>query len=120
MCPTEIETRLALVQAELIRCRRWVADLQSGLYVNCVYCGHRYGPREDTPVAMADVLKQHIEQCPEHPLSKLRRVAAAAYHALRSYEFGNSAPNLAKECADALGAELGVKPGEVASAKPVL
>ncbi len=36
-------------------------------------CGHRYGPREDTPVAMADVLKEHIEQCPEHPLSEAKR-----------------------------------------------
>ena len=52
--------------------KAWVADCQSGMYVNCVYCGHRYGPREDTPMAMADVLKAHIEQCPEHPLSKAR------------------------------------------------
>jgi len=47
----------------------WVSDLQSGMYVNCVYCGHRYGPKEDTPVAMADVLKEHIAVCPDHPLS---------------------------------------------------
>jgi FtsZ-binding cell division protein ZapB len=51
------------------RLRQWVSDCQSGMYINCVYCGHRYGPRKDTPVAMADVLKEHIEQCPEHPLS---------------------------------------------------
>ncbi len=55
--------------AEIERLRSWVADLQSGMYINCVYCGHRYGPREDTPVAMAEVLKEHIAQCPEHPLS---------------------------------------------------
>jgi len=55
--------------AEIEKLRRWVNDLQSGMYVNCVYCGHRYGPQEDTPVAMADVLKEHIAQCPEHPLS---------------------------------------------------
>ena len=57
----------ALLQIE--RLSQWVNDLQSGMYVNCVYCGHRYGPREDTPVAMADVLRDHIEQCPKHPLS---------------------------------------------------
>lgn len=51
---------------------QWVADLQSGMYVNCVYCGHRYGPNEDTPVSMADVLKEHVEACPEHPMSKLK------------------------------------------------
>jgi hypothetical protein len=57
------------ILAENQRLQKWVADLQSGMYINCVYCGHRYGPKEDTPVAMADVLKAHIEQCPEHPLS---------------------------------------------------
>ena len=49
--------------------QQWVSDCQSGMYINCVYCGHRYGPREETPVAMADVLKEHCEQCPKHPLS---------------------------------------------------
>jgi hypothetical protein len=43
------------------------------MYVNCIYCGHRYGPEEETPVAMADVLKEHIEQCPQHPMSKLKK-----------------------------------------------
>lgn len=54
------------------RLRQWVADLQSGMYINCVYCGHRYGPSKDTPAVMADVLKAHIEGCPEHPMSKLK------------------------------------------------
>lgn len=53
--------------------RQWVNDLQSGMYVNCVYCGHRYGPEKYTPASMADVLKEHIEQCPEHPMSKLKQ-----------------------------------------------
>lgn len=57
---------------ELERYKTWVQDLQSGMYVNCVYCGHRYGPADKVPVSMADALKQHIEQCPEHPMSKLR------------------------------------------------
>lgn len=59
----------------LTRCaelKQWVDDLQSGMYVNCVYCGHRYGPGETTPVSMADALKAHVEQCPEHPASKLK------------------------------------------------
>lgn len=51
--------------------RQWVNDLQSGMYVNCVYCGHRYGPQDQVPCTMADVLKEHIEQCPKHPLKKL-------------------------------------------------
>jgi len=53
--------------------RRWVDDLQSGMYINCVYCGHRYGPKENTPMSMADVLKEHIERCPKHPMSKLKQ-----------------------------------------------
>jgi len=51
----------------------WVNDLQSGMYINCVYCGHRYGPKESTPFSMADVLKEHIEQCPKHPMSALKQ-----------------------------------------------
>jgi len=57
---------------EIKRLRQWVNDLQSGMYINCVYCGHRYGPKDEVPVSMADVLKQHIEVCPEHPMSKLK------------------------------------------------
>ena len=52
--------------------KQWVRDLSSGMYVNCVYCGHRYGPKEDTPTSMADILKEHIQQCPKHPMSDLR------------------------------------------------
>lgn len=60
------------LRSEITRLKQWIADLQSGMYVNCVYCGHRYGPGETTPVSMADALKAHIEQCPEHPMSKLK------------------------------------------------
>lgn len=52
--------------------RGWVHDLQSGMYINCVYCGHRYGPEDEVPATMADALKDHIEQCPDHPMSKLK------------------------------------------------
>lgn len=60
------------LEAERDRLKQHVADLQSGMYVNCVYCGHRYGPTECTPVSKADVLKAHVEVCPEHPMSELR------------------------------------------------
>jgi hypothetical protein len=52
--------------------KAWVEDCQAGMYINCVYCGHRYGPDDEMPAAMADVLKEHIEQCPEHPMSTLK------------------------------------------------
>ena len=60
-------------QQEIDKLQQWVNDLQAGMYVNCVYCGHRYGMENDTPVAMADVLKRHIEHCPKHPMSKLKK-----------------------------------------------
>ena len=53
--------------------RQWIDDLQSGMYINCVYCGHRYGPQDKVPASMAEVLKQHIEVCPKHPMSKLKK-----------------------------------------------
>lgn len=65
------------VVAENDRLRAWVADLQSGQYVNCVYCGHRYGPGETTPVSVADALKAHVATCAEHPLAKLKVVLEA-------------------------------------------
>lgn len=63
--------------AELERMQRWVDDLQSGMYINCVYCGYRYGPADEVPATMADALKQHIEQCPKHPMSALKAENAA-------------------------------------------
>ncbi len=54
------------------RLHGWVTDLQAGMYINCVYCGHRYGPDDKVPASMADVLKAHVEQCPDHPMSKLK------------------------------------------------
>ncbi len=61
------------LRAGVEQLKAWVGDLQSGMYVNCVYCGHRYGPGETTPVSMADALKAHVEECPHHPMSALRR-----------------------------------------------
>jgi len=58
--------------AEIQRLEAWVDDCQSGMYINCVYCGHRYGPKESTPVSMREVLKQHVEKCPKHPLAEAR------------------------------------------------
>ena len=68
----DLRRRLAQAREENARLGKWVADLQSGMYVNCVYCGHRYGPGSTTPVSMADALKTHIENCPKHPMSALK------------------------------------------------
>ena len=74
----QLEQLVATVSNENKRLQEWVNDLQAGMYINCVYCGHRYGPDDEVPVAMADVLKEHIEQCPQHPMSKLKEQLAAA------------------------------------------
>ncbi|MHB8272785.1 hypothetical protein [Bradyrhizobium sp.] len=69
--------------AEIHRLEKWIADLQSGMYVNCVYCGHQYGPSKTTPVSMADALKAHIEECPKHPMSELKKLFLLTRSALR-------------------------------------
>src|SRR5262245_56132348 len=99
---------VAALQAEMERLNQWVADLQSGLYVNCVYCGHRYGPGETTPVTMADALKTHVEQCPKHPMSTLKTENAAlrldSTHWKESFErygrHGDRCPKLLYEVRD--------------------
>ncbi len=55
---------------EIKELNNWINDLQAGMYVNCVYCGYRYGSDSEVPASMADVLKEHIEKCPKHPLFK--------------------------------------------------
>jgi hypothetical protein len=65
------------LHAENGRLKAWVSDLQSGMYVYCVYCGHRCGHGETTPVSMADALKAHIAECPEHPMSGLIKALSA-------------------------------------------
>jgi hypothetical protein len=67
-----LNAELPRLRGEVERLTKWVNDLQSGMFINCVYCGYRYGPRKGTPVAMADVLKEHIEKCPQHPMSALK------------------------------------------------
>ncbi len=71
-----LSARAALVISDLQqdnkRLQEWVNDLQADKYINCVYCGHRYGPDTEVPAAMADVLKEHIESCPKHPMSALK------------------------------------------------
>lgn len=67
-----------VVSDELARLEQWVDDLQSGMWVNCVYCGHRYGPDPGTPTSMADVLKAHVETCPLHPMAAAKRRLAEA------------------------------------------
>lgn len=76
----------AALRAERRQLRQRMNDLHAGMYVNCVYCGYRYGPDKDTPVAMANVLKQHIEVCPQHPLSHMKQRAEQAEQELAQFK----------------------------------
>lgn len=66
-------TQRAELMRENDRLQNWIDDLQAGMYINCVHCGHQYGPDDEVPASMAEILKKHVEQCPEHPMSKLKR-----------------------------------------------
>jgi hypothetical protein len=83
-------------EAEMERLQNWVNDLQKGKTINCVYCGHQYGPSKDTPVAMADVLKAHIAICPKHPLSAARKALSNLVEAKRLKESGGKTPEYEK------------------------
>ncbi len=68
----ELRAKIKELEAEVDKLLKWVHDLQSGMFINCVYCGHRYGPNDEIPATMADILKEHVEQCPKHPMSALK------------------------------------------------
>jgi len=69
---SELKGQLRDANAEVERLKKQVADCQSGMWVSCIYCGHRYGPKATTPVTQADLLTKHAEQCSKHPMSTLR------------------------------------------------
>ena len=69
---SNLAARIRYLEIEKQRLTAWVEDLQSGMYVNCVYCGHRYGPEDKLIGTMGEMLKHHVEQCPQHPMSALK------------------------------------------------
>lgn len=71
--------------------KQWITDLQSGMYVNCVYCGHRYGPKEKTPPTNAEMLKKHIATCPKHPLAEALSVVKKLFLVVEDFM-----PNLSR------------------------
>ena len=74
----KITKDLVIAVQEIKRLEKWIDDLQSGMYINCVYCGHQYGPSTEAP--MREVLEQHIASCPKHPLSKALAEVARLDH----------------------------------------
>lgn len=101
-CLNEIDR----LRAENERLESWVSDLQSGMYVNCVYCGHRYGPGETTPVSMADALKAHVEQCPKHPMSALKAEVERLHQSVAGERMFKESERQWKEWANEAGAKV--------------
>jgi hypothetical protein len=70
---------------ECARLRMWVRDLHSGMWLNCAFCGHRYGPGDALEAStMIDALRAHIAQCPEHPMTAMRARIAELESAARA------------------------------------
>ncbi len=80
----ELQCDLVHARKQIVELEQWVHDLQSGMYVNCVYCGHRYGPDGKVAPAMQQALYDHIAECPKHPLSAAKAWIAELEEALRS------------------------------------
>lgn len=76
-----LQEQLDKAALENDRLQKWVADLQAGCYINCVYCGHRYGPASTTEPTMQAVLKAHVAACEKHPMNALRK----QYEVLRRF-----------------------------------
>ena len=93
------------MKKQIAELKRWINDLQSGMYINCVYCGHRYGPRENTPVSMADVLKDHIAKCPKHPLSQANKKIAELKEVIQHCALGQVPENI-RELFDEVNREV--------------
>jgi len=71
----ESHAEVERLRARVAELELHVSDLQSGMWINCVYCGHRYGPRDTTapiipgaPATMGEALTRHIATCHRHPL----------------------------------------------------
>lgn len=42
-----LEAKKAALEEKLAEANQWISDMQAGCYINCVYCGHRYGPDDE-------------------------------------------------------------------------
>ena len=81
-------SRVKELEADNQRLDKWVGDLQSGMYINCVYCGHQY-PR-GTPGVMQEILYEHIRKCQKHPLRKAEAKLAEEREKVKRLEEGLS------------------------------
>jgi hypothetical protein len=96
----ELIGRVALAETQLLK--RRIETLQSEERVlTCVYCGHEYPP--GTASSGVPALTEHVKNCPEHPMFKLR-VAAKRY-----VEAMDRATNADTGCRDATMIAVGAR-----------
>lgn len=50
-------------EASVARLRQWVEDLQGDCWVNCIYCGWRFGPMKELPFSTREVFTGHLKKC---------------------------------------------------------
>lgn len=55
----------------LDKLEQWIDDLSSHMYINCVYCGHRFCKQSESGQHPVKKLTEHMEHCSKHPMSKL-------------------------------------------------
>lgn len=64
------------LKSEILRYDAWIEDILSEKYVNCAYCGHRYGKENDS--ANMEAVRKHVENCSKHPMAKEKERADKA------------------------------------------
>lgn len=70
----KIVNKLKEKDKEIERLQSWVNDLQVNSHIICIYCGHRiWKLNNEVFTSMVDVLKEHIEKCPKHPLFEAKQ-----------------------------------------------
>ncbi|MCI0421505.1 MAG: hypothetical protein L0312_20150 [Acidobacteria bacterium] len=80
--------QLGTANKEVEGLKRQVEHLHDGRTTTCVFCGHAYPP--GTPPHGSEALKEHISQCPQHPMRALEKRFEHAMRGLESVTPGGS------------------------------
>lgn len=67
-----LRKQLALKSRAIKQYEQWFNALQPDVYANCAYCGHQYRLADKASVSLVEAMRQHIERCPKHPMSRLK------------------------------------------------
>ena len=81
------------LEEKVTRLEKWVSDLQASKYINCVYCGYRFGLETEVPASMADIHRDHMSGCVKHPMYELTLIKKLTEDEMSSVEIYS--PNIA-------------------------